>query len=254
MKNRDGLRLVSRLLTAAVLFIASFAVSAGPPFRTDDPEAVEYKHAEFYVFYQQTLAADGRTGVLPAFEFNYGVYENVQLHLVAPVAFSTPSGQGATHGYGDTELGVKWQINEETETMPMVGIFPLVEIPTGNSDKGLGNGHTQVFIPVWLQKKWGDFQTYGGGGYWINNGPDNRNYWFFGWQAQYQFSEHVTLGAEVFHTTGQVVDQGSSTGFNVGGFYNFDEHNHLLFSAGKGLQNAAVTNRVSSYVGYQYTF
>ena len=253
MKNRDWLRLASRLLTAAVLSTASLAVWAGPPFRTDDPEAVEYQHTEFYVFYQQTLAADGRTGVLPAFEFNYGVYENVQLHLVAPVSFSTPFGQGTTRGYGDTELGVKWQFNEETETMPMVGIFPLVELPTGNSDKGLGSGHTQVFIPLWLQKKWDDFQTYGGGGYWINNGPDNRNYWFVGWQAQYQCSDHVTLGAEVFHTTGQVEGQSSSTGFNVGGFYNFDEHNHLLFSAGKGLQNAAETNRVSTYIGYQYT-
>jgi hypothetical protein len=38
------------------------------------------------------------------------------------------------------------------------------------------------------------------------------------------------------------------------GFYNFDEHNHLLFSARKGPQDAAQTNRVSSYVGYQYTF
>jgi Putative MetA-pathway of phenol degradation len=255
MGTRDGPRLAPKFLTAVVLYAASLSVWAGPPFRTDDPEAVEYQHAEFYVFYQQTLAADGRTGVVPAFEFNYGVYENVQLHVVAPVAFSTtPSGQRTTRGYGDTELGVKWQFNEETDTIPMVGIFPLVEIPTGDSDKGLGNGHTQVFIPLWLQKHWGDFQTYGGGGYWINNGPDNRNYWFLGWQAQYQFSEHVTLGAEVFHTTGQVVGQGASTGFNVGGYYNFDEHNHLLFSAGKGLQNAAGTNRVSSYVGYQYTF
>ena len=254
MKTRNRPRLAPKFLTAVVLLAASLTVWAGPPFRTDDPEAVEYQHAEFYVFYQQTLAADGRTGVVPAFEFNYGVYEKIQLHLVAPVAFSTPSGQDTTRGYGDTELGVKWQFNEETETIPMIGIFPLVEIPTGNSDKGLGNGHTQVFIPLWLQKHWGDFQTYGGGGYWINNGPDNRNYWFLGWQAQYQFSDHITLGAEVFHTTGQVVGQGSSTGFNVGGYYNFDEHNHLLFSAGKGLQNSAETNRVSSYLGYQYTF
>ena len=254
MTMDDGLRFARGVATLAMLFGVTSATWAGPPFRTDDPEAVEYQHAELYLFYQQTLAAEGRTGVLPAFEFNYGVYENVQLHLVAPAAFSTPSGLGATRGYGDTELGVKWQLNEESETMPMVGIFPLVELPTGNSDKGLGNGHTQVFIPVWLQKKWGDFQTYGGGGYWINNGADNRNYWFVGWQAQYQVSEHVTLGAEIFHTTGQVADQGASTGFNVGGFYNFDEHNHLLFSAGKGVQNAAETNRVSSYAGYQYTF
>lgn len=239
--------------TAVLLAFTTLPAHAGPPFRTDDPEAVEYKHAEFYVFAQETLTEDGRTGVLPAFEFNYGVFPNVQLHLVTPWAFNKPSGAGTAHGYGDTELGVKWQLNEESETMPMIGIFPLVEAPTGNSDKGLGNGHTQIFLPVWLQKKWGKFQTYGGGGYWINNGPDNRNYWFAGWQVQYEFSEHVTLAAEIFHTTGQVVDQGSSTGFNVGGYYNFDEHNHFLFSAGKGLRNAAQTNRFSAYIGYQYT-
>lgn len=253
MKLHIGYAVGVRTVALIVLAFTALSVRAGPPFRTDDPEAVEYKHAEFYIFSQQTLTADGRTGVLPAFEFNYGIHENVQFHVVAPYAFSTPAGQGTTHGYGDTEVGVKWQLNEESETVPMVGVFPLVEIPTGNADKGLGNGHSQIFLPVWLQKKWGDVQTYGGGGYWINNGPENRNYWFVGWQVQYQFSDHLTLGAEIFHTTGQVTDQGSSTGFNVGGFYNFDEHNHLLFSAGKGLQNAAETNRVSTYLAYQYT-
>ena len=58
----------------------------------------------------------------------------------------------------------------------------------------------------------------------------------------------------MFHATAQAVGGLTSTGFNAGGFYNFDEHNHLLLSAGKGLQNAAETNRVSSYAGYQYTF
>jgi hypothetical protein len=254
MNRRHALFVARGIAPAALLCAASSAVWAGPPFRTDDPEAVEFKHSELYLFYQQTLSADGRAGVAPAFEFNYGIVENVQLHLVAPVAFTTPSGMGTTRGYGDTELGVKWQLNEETDSLPMIGVFPMVEVSTGNADKGLGSGHTQVFLPVWLQKKWGDFQTYGGGGYWFNNGTDSRNYWFFGWQAQYQLSEHLTLGGEVFHSTEQTVGQGASTGFNLGGFYNISEHHHVLFSAGKGLQNAAQTNRVSSYLGYQFTF
>jgi hypothetical protein len=247
-------RLARRVLAVPVLPAAPALVSAGPPFRTDDPEAVEYQHAEFYVFHQQTLSADGRSGVLPAFEFNYGIREHVQLHLVAPIAFTMPSGMRATRGFGDIELGVKWQLTEQTDSLPMIGVFPMVELPTGNADKGLGNGKSQVFLPLWLQQKWGDFQTYGGGGYWINNGADSRNAWFFGWQAQYQFSDHVTLGAEIFHMTEQVVGQGASTGFNAGGIYTIDEHDHLLFSAGKGLRNAPQTNRVSGYIGYQYTF
>jgi hypothetical protein len=32
-----------------------------------------------------------------------------------------------------------------------------------------------------------------------------------------------------------------------------DEHNHLLMSAGRGLQNASDTNRFSWYIAYQIT-
>lgn len=37
-----------------------------------------------------------------------------------PIAFNTPSGMKTNRGYGDTEVGVKWQLNEETNAMPMV--------------------------------------------------------------------------------------------------------------------------------------
>jgi hypothetical protein len=62
------------------------------------------------------------------------------------------------------------------------------------------------------------------------------------------------LGGEIFHSTEQAPGEGSSTGFNLGGTYNFDEHDHLLFSAGKGLTNADATNRFSSYLAYQWTW
>jgi len=63
-----------------------------------------------------------------------------------------------------------------------------------------------------------------------------------------------SLGGEIFHNTEQATGQGSSAGFNIGGGYNFDEHNHLLFSAGKGLRNATLTNQSSTYLAYQRTW
>ena len=246
-------RNITHMTVLLALLVVPPSVSAGPPFRTDDPEAVEKGHAEFYVFGTTTRTADGINGILPGFEFNYGIVENVQLHLVTPFSYSSPSGGAHEHGYGDTEIGVKWQLNEESESLPMVGIFPLVEIPSGNADKGLGAGKSQIFIPVWLQKSWDELTTYGGGGYWVNNAADGKNYWFVGWAGQYKLSDHVTLGGELFHNTSPSEGEKSSTGFNLGGYYNFDEHNHLLFSAGRGLTNASETNRFSAYLGYQYT-
>jgi len=43
------------------------------------------------------------------------------------------------------------------------------------------------------------------------------------------------------------------TGFNIGAIYDFDDHNHLLVSAGRALQNASETNLYSWYLGYQIT-
>ena len=227
---------------------------AGAPFQTDDPGIVAYTHSELLLFYQQTLADNGRSGVLPAFEYHYGPVDGVEIDVAAPLAFSTPPGGTTGRGYGDTVLGVKLRVLEETASAPLVGFVPKLNLPTGNADRGLGNGGYALFLPIWLQKQWGNLQAYGGGGYWLNHGANNRNYLFLGAQAQYTFSEHWVVGAEVFHTTPQILDQRASTGFNAGGYYIIDAHSQWLFSLGKGVQNAAQTNRVSSYLGYQLSY
>ena len=185
---------------------------------------------------------------------HFGVLEGIEFDVATPVAFSTAAGASSQRGYGDTTLDLKWRLVKESEGSPLVSLVPKFTIPTGNSAKGLGNGGSQVFLALAAQKSADGFQTYGNAGYWINNGPDNRNYWFVGGQTQYKFSDHWIIGAEVFHTTSQTQGQPASTGFNVGGYYMFDPRRQLLFSAGRGLQNAAETNRVSVYLGFQMSF
>jgi hypothetical protein len=136
----------------------------------------------------------------------------------------------------------------------MVSIFPRVVVPTGDTDKNLGNGSTQFFLPLWLEKKWGSWQSYGGGGYWINPAENAKNHWFFGWALLRRVSTRWSVGGEIFHSTEDVPGGGSSTGFNIGGIYDLDEHNHLLFSAGRGLTNVDATNQSSFYVAYQLTW
>jgi len=250
-KRRKDWRLKAILCCLACVPLSTLA---GPPFLTDDPEPVDYQHQEFYIATQQTRIAGDKSGTLPHFEYNYGVAPDVMLHVIVPYAFDRPADGPRQSGLGDVELGVKYRFVQETENRPMVGIFPILMAHTGDADKGLGNGATQVFLPLWLQKKWGDWQSYGGGGYWINNAHDAKNHWFFGWQLQKEISEHVTLGGEIYHSTEAAPGEGSSSGFNLGGSYNFDDHNHLLFSVGKGLSNADLTNQFSSYLAYQWTW
>jgi hypothetical protein len=231
--NMKQKRLFCRILGAALWAFPASAI-AGPPYRTDDPEPVELQHWEFYTFTTGTHVTGDTSGVGPAFEFNYGIIPNGQLHIVAPTAFDSPAGGPTLFGFGDTELGFKYRFIEEEKdgARPQVGIFPMLEIPSGNHDRGLGAGYN-------FNKN----DTFG-----------DKDYWFFGWLLQKKITDKLTLGAEIFHQTANTVDGVDSTGFNFGGSYDFDEHNHLLFSAGRGFQNASATNLYSWYLGWQITY
>jgi hypothetical protein len=70
------------------------------------------------------------------------------------------------------------------------------------------HGNTSAFLPIWLQKSFGAWTTFGGGE--------------------------------------------DSTGFNVGGKLDLDDVHHIVFSAGRGFQNAANANRFSYYLGLEW--
>ena len=247
--------MISLLATIVILLfqitISTFVAWAGPPFVTDDPEPVGYRHWEIYLASQHAKDKDGWSGTAPHFEVNYGALPNLQLHLIAPLAYVKPDDGSSHYGFGDLELGAKYRFVQESHWLPMVGTFPLVDLPTGNHERGLGNGRAKVFIPIWLQKSWEPWTTYGGGGYWYNPGIDNKHYWFIGWVVQRDLSKKITLGTELFYTTPKAVGESSQTGFNVGGFFNFTEKHHILFSAGRDIHGP---DRFSMYIAYQLTF
>ncbi len=243
--------MVRNALISLGWLVAAIPAQAGPPFVTDDPEPVEYRHWEVYLGSQYERGRDGASGTLPHVEVNYGALPGLQLHVIAPLAFDAPSGSDRQTGYGDTELGAKYRLIDEADGRPQVGVFPLVELPTGDSARGLGSGHTQVFLPVWLQKSLGTWTTYGGAGYWINPGAGNRNWWFTGWLVQKQVSPGLTIGAEVFHQTAQSDSGRSATKMNVGLIWDLDETRHVLASAGPTLQGPT---GYQAYLAFQLTF
>ncbi len=249
------MRVKSLALGAAGLLMLSLPALAGPPFVTDDPEPVELGHWEVYGFSAGTQVQGDRSGTLTGIEVNNGAAPGLQLHAIVPLAFDAPKNAPTVTGLGDIELGAKYRFFNpaEGDWRPEVGMFPLIELPTGDAAKGLGGGHLRAYIPVWLQKNFGRWTTYGGGGYWINPGHGNRNYWFIGWLLQRQVTDSLALGAELFHQTADSWGGKDTTRFNAGGQYDFSEHYHLLFSVGRGLQNPALNNQFSYYVALQWT-
>ena len=218
---------------------------AGPPFRTDDPIPIGFRHGEIYLFSSAVADASGVGGIGPALEFNYGALPDVHLHIIMPMAFSKPRNGRLQAGYGDTELGVKYRFVNQTDVLPDIATFPIIEVPTGNAAKGFGNGKPQVYLPLWLQKDIGNWTIYGGAGYWINPGVGNKNWKFSGLLVQYNFANNFFLGAEIFHQTTSSNASPENTGLHVGGGIPVAKNSQLIFSADAG-------NGITSYKHFSY--
>ncbi len=108
----------------------------------------------------------------------------------------------------------------------------MLELPTGDAGRGLGNGRLWARLPVWLQKSWGPLTTYGGAGYAINRAPGARSYPFAGWLLQRDLGGGLALGAEAY-VHGADSDAGRvSSIVNAGGTLDLAPGFSLLFSAG----------------------
>jgi len=216
-----------------VIIIDITGLKAGPPYFTDDPDPVEFHHWEYYLSTQDNFnVRDGSaSGSLPQVEVNYGVAPGFQLHLVVPLVYQFSSPHSFDMGYTTTEAGIKYRFVKEKKNVPEIGVFPIVEIPTVN-DPRFGNQYIQVFLPVWFQKSW--------------------NKWVFaGWQTQYDFSEFITLGSEIYYHTASTTADKTIGGFSVGGSLNFTKQIHFIFSGGHSIFNE---NFVTAYAGLYITY
>ncbi len=243
---------MNKIISLAVCLNLMLAtrIVAGPPFLTDDPEPVDYRHWEAYLFALGDYSG-GYTIEGPAVEVNYGVLPDTQLHLIVPMTTVSGDGRPTATGLGDTEFGIKYRFVHETNSWPQIGVFPFAELPTGDASRGLGNGRTWFQLPLWLQKSFGPWTTYGGGGEVLNSAPGERNHPYGGWLIQRNFGKHLTLGGELF---AQGKDTAADKGFaalNFGGSYKVNEHFNLLFSAG---HNVAGDEHTLSYFALYWTW
>jgi hypothetical protein len=224
---------------------------AGPPFFTDDPVPLNLHNWEVYLASQDFVTRDLVSGTLPHLEVNYGVTDDLMIHGIVPLAYSRPTGMPFQYGPGDVEIGLKYRFVHETESRPQIGTFPHVQIPVGSQARGLGNGYVQVFLPLWIQKSWGPWTSYGGGGYWTNPGPENNDFWMFGWEVQRDLSKNITVGVELFRNTPDSAGSSGETALNFGALVTIGKGKIVMFSAGRDIQG---DNCFFGYIALYWTW
>lgn len=242
--------LFNRVITALIAIISCYAL-AGPPFLTNDPAIVDYHHWELFGFATDDSSHNTSTLQAPAAEFNYGVIPNIQFHAIVPGEAAIPTGdKPITYGLGDTEIGLKYRFIQEGIYHPQVAIYPLLELATGDASRDLGNGRTWSKLPLWLQKSWGAWTSYSGGGYAFNSAPSKRNYPYAGWVIQRNLNQRWILGLEVFSQAKSADDTPGYMLVNTGGFYHLTKTCKLLFSVGHSVAGQTDTR---GYLGIYWT-
>src|SRR5436190_3736907 len=162
-----------RLLMAASLCLCSGGAVAGPPYFTDDPQPTDLKHWEIYAFGTRSGSDEGIEGAT-GLDINYGGFRDVQLTLTLPVNYEHLHAP-TQWGLGNIELAVKYRFAHQDKEGVDVAVFPRVYVPTAG--KRFGSGRVALLLPVWAQKDFGPWSLFGGGGYTINPGEGNRDFW-----------------------------------------------------------------------------
>ncbi len=216
-------------LTGTLALLMSGAALAGPPYLTDDPEPTDTGHWEIYAPLVEGSGKganyDGSVGA----ELNYGAAPNLQLTVGLPVAYAHDR-SGFHWARGDLEVSAKYRFFHDEAAGLQVAIFPGITLPTASN--GAGNSRVTALLPVWLQKDSGPWSLFGGGGYAINPGPGNRDYWTGGVALTRQMSKRLSLGVEADRQGPDSVGGRSSTSLGIGGILQLHAPFRLLGSGG----------------------
>jgi hypothetical protein len=215
---------------AALLLAAAAAPAwAGPPYLTDDPAPTDTGHWEIYGF----TAAEGHRSDIDTdagFDLNYGAIKDVQLTATLPLSFTHAAQEGWHGGAGDAELAVKYRFVSDERSGFSAAIFPRVILPTASHSPG---EKARFLLPLWLQKDFaGGTSVFGGGGYMINPGAGNRDFWQGGIAVTQDVGKKLSVGAEVIRQGSDALGGTSQTRAGLGAIVQLTEHYALLFSGG----------------------
>jgi hypothetical protein len=148
---------------------------AGPPYITDVPEPPEPGHWEIFLAGLSEATPQAGILTLPQFDINYGAVKDLQATVTIDfVDAMSPKALGP-YGLSDTTFGLKYRFLHESQVVPEAAFFPQIILPSGNAAEGLGEGVTQVLLPLWFQKNWQGMESFWGGGYALNPGPGTLN-------------------------------------------------------------------------------
>ncbi len=252
LPSRKSVKIIARAIFAAAIGLALPAgvACAGPPYISDDPQPTDYQHFEIYTYTDGSSAPDGTSGNV-GIDFNYGAAPDLQLTAVVPMGYESPAGAPTATGLSNIELAAKYRFLHQDDFGLDVAVFPRVILPSPSS---VGKHHAALLLPIWMEKDWGAWSTFGGGGCEIRHGARARDFCQVGWVLARRILPDLQIGAEVTYQTADVKGGVPTTSVGAGVIYDLSENYHLMAYIGPNLENPTESEQRSWYAAIQFTF
>jgi hypothetical protein len=249
-------RYAQRMAVVAALLLASPAL-AGPPLVTNDPDTPGANGYEFDVSNDVTKTRSSLTVAAPYLDLNYGFSDHDQITAEFPlVNFVSPEDGEPTAGFGDLMLGYKYRFIDEKEYCFNASTFPQILMPTGNKTTGVGQGLTELLLPVEVSKHFFDkkLYIYGEVQYYLSLSGSRFSSLFSGIAAEYEVNKKFAVMAEFADFTYPEHGLPDDPFFNVGFGYKFNDNVALIGSAGRSFRDREFdVPEFTSYLGFQFT-
>jgi hypothetical protein len=260
-------------LRSALFLLSAFwiarPITAQLPFYTDDPAVTERGklHFEFFnefdALQQQYPNLRQNTA---NYKMNFGLPHNLELDIDSPyLSIYRALGTTGSAGFGDTNLGIKWEFHKEAphSRLPALGASLYIEFPTGDSNQQLGSGLTDYWLNFTTQKSLTDKTRINANlGYLFAGNTSTgvlgietaRGHVYTGGASiLHDFTERLTLGAEAYggYTDNQNLSR-SQLQFLVGGQYQI--RSGLAFDLGVLGGRYVASPRIGAQIGFSVDF
>ncbi len=146
MKNTKKIALSVMTLLATIM--ASNAMAA-PPMVSEDNDILNPMQNELELTTQfdrvQYSGVNGKDkNMTIGAQLKRGVAPDVEVSVLLPYTRTKPVGASKESGIGDVELAGKWRYYNQNGVQ--MGVKGIVQLPTGDEKKGLGNGKANVGV------------------------------------------------------------------------------------------------------------
>jgi hypothetical protein len=257
MPMKRILRAILCALPTAVL-LAAAPLLAGPPLITNDPDTPGANGYEFDVSNNVTKTRTALIQAAPFLDLNYGTNDHNQFTAEFPlINFVSPENGGEpTAGFGDLMLGYKDRFVDEKDFGISVSTFPQVLMPTGNKGTGVGQGLTELLLPLEFGKHFFDkkLYVYGETQYYLSLSGSRYSSSFNGIVTEYEVTKKFSVMSEFADFTYPGHGLPDDPFFNIGFGYKFSDHVALIGSAGRSFRDReSGAPEFTSYLGFQFT-